>query len=152
MFTLGIKNQLVKTILVYAILSVLLVCVNWIYGLFGHGVDSPYMTFMFLYSLLGGCLFYLALYKSVPRLIESRLFRIFYNLYNSGLAALIVGSLLTGILEIAGTGSDYQKYFFIGGFGLIGIAIMIMAFAIVLQKNADSQKKTKKQVKKIEIL
>lgn len=152
MFTLDIKNKLFKTALVYAILSLLLIGINWIYGLFGHGVNSPYMTFMFLYSLLGGSLFYLALYKSVPQLIKSKGFRIFYNLYNSGLATLIVGSFLTGILEIAGTGSDYQKYFFIGGFGLIGIAITIMVFVIVLQKNTDSQKKTKKQVKKIEIM
>jgi hypothetical protein len=106
---------------------------------------------MFLYSLLGGSLFYLALFKSVPRLIESKGFRIFYNLYNSGIATLIVGSFLAGILEIAGTGSDYQKYFFIAGFSLIGIAITVMTIAIVLQKNTDSQKNTKKQVKKIEI-
>lgn len=151
MFTLVTKNKFVKTILVYGIISVLLVGINWIYSLFGHGVASPYMAFMFLYSLLGGSLFYLALFKSVPRLIESKGFRIFYNLYNSGIATLIVGSFMAGILEIAGTGSDYQKYFFIAGFSLIGITITVMTIAIVLQKNTDSQKNTKKQVKKIEI-
>ncbi|MGE4508212.1 MAG: DUF2871 family protein [Eubacteriaceae bacterium] len=150
MFTLVTKNKFVKTILVYGIISVLLVGINWIYSLFGHGVASPYMTFMFLYSLLGGSLFYLALFKSVPRLIESKGFRIFYNLYNSGIATLIVGSFLAGILEIAGTGSDYQKYFFIAGFSLIGIAVTIMIFAIVLQKNSNLKHNTNKKVRKIE--
>ncbi|WKY46610.1 hypothetical protein Q5O24_09475 [Eubacteriaceae bacterium ES3] len=136
---MDIKNQMVKTSLVYAIISALLIGINCIYGLFGHGVHSPYMTYMFLYTLLGGSLFYIGLYKSLPSLIKSKAYRLLNNLYNSGIATLTVGSFLSGILEIAGTGSDYQKYFFIVGFSMVGLSVIVMSVAIIMQRNSQKQ-------------
>jgi LPXTG-motif cell wall-anchored protein len=115
------KNKApLKTAVVYLLLCVLCVVVTNVYALFGHGIRSDSMDWMFLYPLFGGVVF-IAL-----GLVLGRLPRFAANLYHAGLAALTVGSLLRGILEIAGTSSAYTKYFTLAGglltlFGAIGI-------------------------------
>ncbi|WP_430839434.1 hypothetical protein [Clostridium nigeriense] len=51
-------------------------------------------------------------------------YRISFNIYNSGIAALTVGSLLHGILEIAGTSSEYIMYYSILGWMAVGTGII----------------------------
>jgi hypothetical protein len=97
-----------KRFFVYMAISVLCVIIAQVYALFGHGVRSAYMDYMFLYPLVGGAiafLFFRGKKKS----------RLGYNLYNSGLAALTVGALLRGIVEIAGTGSPWISCFTAAG-------------------------------------
>jgi hypothetical protein len=72
------------------------------------------MDLMFLYPLAGGALPFFVLSR-MPRFPEGRFFRPACNLYNSGIAALTVGSLLRGIVEIAGTGSAWIGPFFAAG-------------------------------------
>ena len=51
--------------------------------------------------------------------------RISINIWNSGVAALTVSSLLRGIFEIAGTASDYQEWLMrAGGVMLIGAVLL----------------------------
>jgi hypothetical protein len=69
------------------------------------------MTWMFLYPLLGGTLIYLLLELLVPKVREAPGFRFSFNLYNSGIAVLTIGSFLKGILEIAGADSPYAILF-----------------------------------------
>lgn len=104
-------------------LGVALFCLifNLIYARYSHGVSSAYMSYMYLYPLLGGALVY-GLTGMLPRVRMPG--KVAANAWNSGLAALTVGSLLRGIFEIAGTESAYQVWFVIGGMILLGIGVV----------------------------
>ena len=128
------RKQIRKTIWIYLILSVTAVVINKVYGVFGHGVDSPSMTWMFLYPLLGGALFYFIIERFVPHIIKLSGYRVFCNIYNSGIATLTFGSLLKGILNIAGTSSSYLVFFYIVGGGFLVAALIMMFIKIINQK------------------
>lgn len=133
MFTLDInqnskKIETLKTVFVYLIISIFCFVVSRIYAVFGHGVSSDYMTWMFLYPILGGTLFYLILGLLIQGIKKVTGYRIFYNLYNSGLAILTVGSFLKGIFDIAGTNSPYVKYYFETGWVCITCSVILLTF------------------------
>lgn len=112
--TLDIKKEKIKIAINYILVSVVCLIVNYIYGKFGHGVTSNYMTYMFIIPLImGSCVYF----------IIKRPNRIFKNIYNAGVATLIVGSFVKGIFEIAGTASKYEIVFLIVGFGLVILSI-----------------------------
>ena len=98
-----------KTGITYLIATVAMVILEKIYRLFGHGVTSPAMTWMFLFPLAGGLLIYLVNRAKVDIEDAERL-RSFSNLYHSGIATLTVGSFLKGVLEIAGTDSVHSLF------------------------------------------
>ena len=119
-----------KTAISYGAVTISCILFAKIYGLFGHGVTSSAMSLMFLFPLLGGLLPFLLLWLiGLPKMQDenadpARLanqYRFFYNSYNSGVATLTVGSLLSGILEIAGTASPYLIAFTIGGWLMLAI-------------------------------
>lgn len=132
------KKQLKKTIFIYLFLSVTAIAVDKVYDIFSHGVDSKAMTWMFLYPLLGGALFYTLISLFFSYIIKYTGCRVFYNIYNSGIATLTFGSFLQGILEIAGTNSSYLKFFYIigGAFTAAGLIIMFI-MAAKRNKTAD---------------
>lgn len=136
------KKPLVKTVVVYLVLAFVAVVVNYIYGMFGHGVHSAAMTWMFLYPLLGGALIYFLINWRLPNLSHQRAFRFGYNSYNSGIAALTLGSFLKGILEIAGTDSGYLIVFTVAGGLTLGMGLLIFGIlAIVGQRNREINKR-----------
>lgn len=100
---------------VYTCATAFCVLLEIVYARFGHGVHSPYMTWLFLYPLLGG----VGLFGFLYLFAKDRIPRLSYDLYNAGLATLAVGSLLHGIFAIAGTASAYQIIFTIAGSCLI---------------------------------
>ena len=102
---------------VYAMVSVFCFVVFIVYDRFSHNVRSPYMTFLFAVPLVLGFLpaFVLAVKKELKAPGRAA-----FNLYNAGVAALTVSSLLKGIFEIAGTGSPFQGY--LGVFGIVLLA------------------------------
>ena len=103
---------MLKTAIVFLAVSLFCIIFSLIYASQSHSVHSNYMTFMFLYPLVGGTIIYLMIGAiSKARLPE----RFVVNIYNSGIAALTVGSMLRGILDIAGTSSPYQPTFVIVG-------------------------------------
>lgn len=120
------RKQRSKTAIVYMTASLFTIAVNYIYSLFGHGEKSGFMTWMFLYPLLGGTLIFI-LSALLPEVTHREGYRIFYNLYNSGIAALTVGSFMKGIFDIAGTSSRYVMAFSITGilFLLSGLVILV---------------------------
>lgn len=122
------EKQIKKTIWGYLILSIIAVVVDKVYGIFGHGVESAAMTWMFLYPLLGGALFYFIIDRSIPHINKFSGGRLFLNIHNSGIATLTVASLLKGILEIAGTNSPYLVYYYVTGgvFIVLGLVIMLI--------------------------
>ena len=112
-----------KTSITYLILTVVTVIIEKIYRLFGHGVTSPAMTWMFFYPLAGGLLIYLVSRTKIG-IVDAERFRSFSNLYHSGIATLTIGSFLKGVLVIAGTDSVYPPYFYIVGFGMVLFGIL----------------------------
>ena len=115
-----------KTALVFLGISLFCIIFNYIYAKYSHGVHSSYMTFMFVYPLVGGTMVYLLL-GALSKIWTPGRFAL--NLYNSGIAALTVGSMLQGIFNIAGTSSPYQPVFVIAGtlMMLIGAVYYVLA-------------------------
>ena len=120
--------KLRKTVLVYLLLSLAAIAVDNIYALFGHGVRSAFMSLMFLYPLVGGTAVYLLLELLAPRVSREPGYRLFSNLYNSGIAGLTTASFLQGVLEIAGTNSPYINAFYVTGgtMAAAGLILLIM--------------------------
>lgn len=129
-----------KTVGIYFIFSIFAFVVNKVYALFGHGVSSDAMTWMFLYPLAGGVLFYLLLGILLPEANRFNGYRLFYNLYNSGIALLTMGSLLKGILEIAGTKSAFTRFYYMSGYAFIAVGLLVL---ILLVANYSKLKKIK---------
>lgn len=121
------KKHYEKRVGYYFIFSVVTVAVDKIYGIFVHGVHSASMTWMFLYPLLGGSLFYFLILKFTPNITKFVGYRVFSNLHNSGIATLTLSSMLKGIFEIAGTNSPHLVYYY-----MVGVAFITLGFIIVL--------------------
>jgi hypothetical protein len=115
-----------KTSVTFLAISLFCVFFNWIYGRYGHGVPSDHMTFMFCYPLFGGTAVYL-LIGALPKAWMPERFII--NIYNSGIATLIVGSALRGVFDIAGTSSPFQPVFIIAGTVMISLGVLGYFFA-----------------------
>lgn len=121
----------------YLIVSVVCVAINYIYGIFGHGVSSAAMTYMFLYPLLCGALPFALLWLLGVQTDRISHFRLCYNAYNSGLVLLTIGSMLRGVFEIAGTSSPYVVILTICGWSAIAVsAIGFLVNLLVSKKQA----------------
>ena len=83
-----------------------------IYECFSHQVYSNWMLLAFLFPLLGGALPYALLARASRAAQPGVLSRC---LYDSGLAALTVGSVFLGVLEIYGTTSRLSAVYWICG-------------------------------------
>lgn len=93
-----------------------------IYNKYGHEVYSFYMSFLFLWPLLGAIWYMLLL------LLHKSSGRISRNAFGAGIATVTVGSLLKGIFEIAGTSSPYENAYFIVGIMMVGFGILSFGF------------------------
>ena len=94
-----------KGVTIYVGIAIFCLIFSLVYSIFSHGVQSPYMTWLAVFPAVLGAIpamvFWMAEKLPQPG-------RITVNLYNSGVAAVTVSSMLRGIFEIAGTGSMYQ--------------------------------------------
>jgi len=122
------KWQIIKRISMYLAISILCIAVNMIYATFGHGVSSDSMTWMFLYPLIGGILYFLLRVIMFFRNSRASRDRVCFNLYNSGIATLTVGSFLKGMMDIAGTSSKFVILYY--QIGWLFIASSIILFMI----------------------
>lgn len=123
--------KLNKTIITYSLLTIGIYLFARIYQLFGHGVTSPWMSNAYPYVLGLGVLVFTLLQIAIPQIVQQKGYRLFYQIYNSGVAILINGMLLRGILEIAGSSSAYVPWFFLVGWGLIGIGTVLLLKMLV---------------------
>lgn len=64
----------------------------------------------------------------IPSIVNKKKYRFFYNIYNSGIAILTLGSLLRGVMEIAGTSSFYLIFYTL--IGWLSVIISISALII----------------------
>jgi type IV secretory pathway TrbD component len=88
------------------------------------------MDTMFIYPLLGGAVAYFITGIIFRNIRKSGTIRLASNLYNAGIATLIAGGMLRGILEIAGTGSAYAVVFNIAGWGFVGLGVLFWIIAV----------------------
>lgn len=127
------KSRNIKTSIVYLFVSLFAFIVNKVYALFGHGVSSDAMTWMFLYPLIGGALWFFLIVVAFPRIRKIYGYRLFFNLYNSGIAALTVGSFLQGVVEIAGTNSPYIVQYFRVGWLCATLSLIVFLILAAMQ-------------------
>lgn len=117
-----------KQSIVYLALTIFTWLFNFIYGLFGHGASSVYMANMWM-VMLGGAFFYFLL-NQLPHLRHRRFYRLFSNILNTSAAFLVVGMMLRGIIDIAGSASQYIVWYF--NIALIGFVVSIILFLLML--------------------
>lgn len=132
MFTSDKKLDFFKTEFVYLIFTIITVGFGYGYEQFSHDVYSIFMVYAFTVPLFLGMLpLFLLRVFGVRRLPN----RLSLNLYNSGLAALTVGSIFKGVLDIYGTSNDLILIYPIVG----GVLVLagIGAYVAVLA-NPDS--------------
>ncbi len=103
-----------------ASLALLCVVFTAVYERFSHGAVSSHMRCMFLMPLVGCALPALILYLLPPR---RAIGRPAFNLWNSGLAAWVVGCLFRGIVNISGRYTDLDKIYWALGWCLLAAAL-----------------------------
>ncbi len=137
MFILDTNKIIKKTIIVYILVSIIAIIFTKIYYSFSHGINSNYMSFMFLYPLIGGALTFIVIYPKIKiNKVKYKTIRISFNLYNTGIAILTTEGLLRGIFQIAGTSSDYMIYYSIFGWSITIISLISISIQIFLNKKA----------------
>ena len=132
LFTLDIK----KSVLAYSKVTIFLIILNYIYSLFSHNVSSDYMTYMFVYPLIGGL--FVNLFPIINGKINGmRLYYIGKFILNYGIATLVVGSFIKGVFEIAGTDSIYLVYYFYLGIILASIGFLFLLYSLYRANNIN---------------
>lgn len=132
--TLNVHNP-VKRIIIWSGISVFCVIFFLIYDRFSHNVRSYYMTYLFVLPLIFGVLPEIIIY--VLNILSKRkpvIGRFSDNAYCSGVAAIMAGSLIKGILDIAGAASVYQKYLFYAGIIFMAAAVVEGIFCNIINK------------------
>lgn len=110
------SKQILKTAIIYFVVAAFCIIFDKVYAVFGHGVYCASMSLMFLYPLIGGGVLFLLLWLFILNADDVKYYRFYYNCYNSGIAALTIGSILNGIFKIAGTSSAYVAVFIVCGY------------------------------------
>ena len=119
------KNRMEKTAFGYFLIALFCALFGAVYEAFSHDVYSFYMLYAFGFPLVGGTL---------PFWVLSRSSRLFCpgvwscRLYHSGIAALTVGSIVRGILEIYGTTNRLSEVYFVTGVLLMAVGGMVFLF------------------------
>ena len=104
-----------------------------VYELFSHEVYSYFMIYAFAVPLMLGVLPY-------TLLLISRKYpgRAALNLWNSGIAALSVGCVFRGVLEIYGTTNSFSVIYPVSGLLLLTAGLIIWIVGLKRkQKNPD---------------
>jgi hypothetical protein len=123
-----------KIATVYLGIAAFCILFDNIYALFGHGVRSAAMSYMFLYPLLCGTLIFGFFSLFIRRSDHLKSFRFSFNVYNSGIATLTVASAIKGVFEIAGTASDHLILFFYAGWIMLGLGVLFYIISLLLNK------------------
>ncbi len=120
-----------KRIIPYCLITLFCILFSFIYAQFSHGVSSPYMTYLFLYPLLLGVVVGVLLFAFKKTNIDY-----FWqsHLYHTGVVALILGSLMRGVFDIAGTASVYQTALTIGGVVMLFLGVVGFIFCKISQR------------------
>lgn len=126
-------KKMAKTGFVYLFTSLFCILFGAVYEYFSHEVYSYFMLYAFVFPLVGGTLpFFGMAFSSMP--IPNRVSQ---NLYHSGIAALTIGSLLKGALEIYGTTNRLISVYWI--LGILFVLVAILIYCLFPGKNKCSK-------------
>ena len=115
---------------IYLIISLFCAFFGMIYEHFSHEVYSGFMIYAFLFPLIGGAVVF-----GLFSLIGARPPKwLAYNLYHSGIAALTVGSIFTGVLEIYGTTNQLVNVYWYVGAAFSAAGILLYAIGCFKSK------------------
>lgn len=121
-------RSLKRNVVVYSALTLFMGVFSFVYHIFSHGVTSIDMQLSFIW-FLGSAFVYgilLLINSKLKRKINTRLFM---NLFNTASVAQVLGSVLKGVINIAGGSSAYLPvYFWIAqiAYGLSFLAFIVM--------------------------
>ncbi len=108
-----------KTIKIYIVVTVISIIFSYIYEMFSYGEYSNYMRFLFVVPIIGEITY------EIIYFLKINITRATYNLFNSGIAILMSGMLIKGIINISGRYTNYDIIYWILGTIFILSAIII---------------------------
>lgn len=117
------QRRRVRTASVYGWITLLSVVFCVIYEQFSFGEHADSMRLMFLLPLVGGVLPFCLLALAGRKAPFSRTA---YRLWHSGIAVLMSGCLVKGIIEISGRVSDYDGFYIAAGMMLLAASVIAM--------------------------
>lgn len=123
----------------YLLVTIVCQIFSMVYEAFSHQVYSPYMVFAPAIPMIGG-VFVAELIYFMPKKLQPGQTSV--KLYNSGIAAWTVGSLIQGILEIYGTENPLTIWYGTAGGVLIGLAAAMWGVEIATLKIWNRRRKT----------
>ncbi len=105
---ISVTDKISKRGFGYLTASVIIAMAAWVYGMFSHGVHSPFMTYAFVIPLLAGAAPHIASALSIGADKGENIRRILTDetvcdAQLAIIATLTAGSLLKGALDIYGT-------------------------------------------------
>ena len=123
-----------KLILIDLIAALFCALFGAVYEAFGHGVYSYGMLYAFAFPLVMGVMpLYLIVSLRAPYPGKGSL-----NLWHAGIAALTVGSIVTGVLEIYGTTNPLTVVYWILGAALSALGAVGYAVSCLRVKRRDT--------------
>ena len=128
MFTSVTKKRILWLCVIYVCVSIFLYLFAKIYTHFSFGETSEYMNNMYLIILIGGFINFLL------QLVLARYnhyFKVANNLYNSGLALIVSGMLIKGIINISGRYTDAHKIYIYAGVIFLCISILTLIGSLI---------------------
>lgn len=130
-------KSLKRNLVVYTALTLFMLLFSFVYHIFSHGVTSRDMQFSFIW-FLGSALLYGLLLWIYPKFEKRKYYRLFMNLFNTASAAQVLGSVLIGVINIAGASSAYIPLYFWIAQAVYGLSLL--AFILVLLSHRKSKK------------
>lgn len=114
------RERFLKVIQIYLVLTVFLALFGAVYERFSHEVYSYFMLYAFSIPLLLGVVVFFLLMKhgrAYPNALTA-------TLYHGGIAAMSLGSIVSGILEIYGTDHPLTRLYWILGSTLCVLGVL----------------------------
>ena len=124
MFTSDTKRHFIISGIIYSITTIFLYFFAKIYTHYSYGESSAYMNNMYLIMLFGG---FINLLIQLALINFKHYFKAAHNLYNSGLACIISGMLIKGIINISGRYTEVHIIYFEAG-----IFFLVLSFAAMI--------------------
>ncbi len=124
-------GSIAKTAFLYLLISVFCALFGAVYEIYSHEVYSFYMIYAFAFPLILG-----AVPFSVLKLCSVKKLPCFWarNLYHGGIAALTIGSIIHGVLEIYGTTNELTSCYRIVGILMVMLGLILYFAQLVLDE------------------
>ena len=110
------ERRYAAVIRAYLLSAVLCALFGAVYELFSHEVYSFFMIYAFAFPLLLGVIPFFLMYKHERRFPGKAA-----DLVHAGVAALTVGSIMQGVLQIYGTSSPLTAVYWAAGVVLVSV-------------------------------